>query len=134
MDATSWSTVVNVAADQASYRDTGLAANTTYYYRVVAYNGAGQAPASDVVYETTSEASSINLSASGYKRRGIKNATLSWTGLANANVYRNGGLVAADARVDHDDNIGSKGSGSYTYQVCSGDLSSTCSNEATVVF
>ena len=104
-----------------------------YQYRVVAYNGIDADP-SNVFSASTQEAGAIVLSASGYKQRGVKHATLPWSGLANANVYRDGGLVATGASSSYDDNIGSEGGGSYSYRVCSGDLSSSCSNEVTVVF
>ncbi|MGB5178969.1 MAG: PKD domain-containing protein [Gammaproteobacteria bacterium] len=132
-DGVPWSTVSTVAANQISYNDTGLSPSTTYWYRVVAYNGIDANP-SNVDSATTHDAGAVVLSASGYKRKGVKHVTLTWSGLPGANVYRDDGLVATGASSPHDDNIGSKGGGSYTYQVCNGDLNSTCSNEVTVVF
>ena len=132
-DSVTWSTASTVAANQTSYNDTGLSPSTTYWYRVIAYNGLDADP-SNMDFAITQDAGAAALSASGYKHKGIKHATLTWSGLASANVYRDGGLVATGASSSYDDNIGSKGAGNYTYQVCSGDLSTTCSNEATVVF
>jgi titin len=43
----SWTDIATLApsgADYGSYSDTGLAANTTYWYRVLAYNWAGDSP------------------------------------------------------------------------------------------
>jgi len=131
---TTWSTANTVAANQTSYSDTGLSPSTTYWYRVVAYNGVDDASPSNDVSATTEDASAVVLSASGYKRKGVKHVILTWSGLASANVYHDGSQVATGARSPHDDNIGSKGGGSYTYQVCSGALTSTCSNIETVVF
>ena len=122
-----------ISCHQTAYNDTGLSPSTTYWYRVVAYNGIDADP-SDEASTDTKDASDVVLSASGYKRKGVKHVTLTWSGLPGANVYRDAGLVATGANSPHDDNIGSKGGGSYTYQVCSEDLTSTCSNEVTVVF
>ena len=132
-DGTTWSTASTVAANQTSYNDTGLSPSTIYGYRVVAYNGIDANPSNEVS-AITQDAGAVVLSASGYKRKGVKHVTLTWSGLASANVYRDGGLVTMGAGSPHDDNIGSKGGGSYTYQVCSGDLTPTCSNAVTVVF
>jgi hypothetical protein len=87
-----------------------------------------------VDFAITQDAGAVVLSANGYKRKGIKHVTLNWSGLASARVYRDGSLVATGASSSHDDNIGSRGGGSYTYQVCSGELTTTCSNAVTVVF
>jgi PKD repeat protein len=132
-DSTTWSTASTVAANQTSYNDTGLSPSTTYWYRVVAYNGFDASP-SNIDSAITQDAGAVALSASGYKRKGIKHVTLTWSGLPSGNVYRDIGLVATGASSPYDDNIGSKGSGSYTYQICSGDLTPICSNEVTVVF
>jgi hypothetical protein len=132
-DSVTWSAASTVAANQTSYHDSGLSPSTTYWYRVVAYNGVDANP-SNVDSAITQDAGAVVLTASGYKHKGVKHVTLTWSGLPGANVYRDGGLVATGASPPHDDNIGSKGGGSYTYQVCSGDLTTTCSNEVTVVF
>jgi hypothetical protein len=132
-DSVTWSTASTVAANQTSYNDTGLSPSTTYWYRVVAYNGLDANP-SNMDSAITQDTGAIALGASGYKSKGIKHATLTWSGLPSTNVYRDGSLVATGASSPYDDNIGSKGGGSYTCQVCSGDLTTTCSNEVTVVF
>ena len=50
-----WSDVSgNLPVDTVTYADTGLTCNTQYYYRVFAFNGAGDSPASTVVNATTS--------------------------------------------------------------------------------
>lgn len=43
----------NLAADTTTYVDTGLTCNTRYFYRVVAFNGAGDSAPSTVVDATT---------------------------------------------------------------------------------
>src|SRR5207244_4335298 len=48
-----WTTVATTGQDVTMYSDTGLAAGTTYYYRVYAINAGGDSPPSDVVSATT---------------------------------------------------------------------------------
>jgi hypothetical protein len=52
-DGATWAEIDSVAAGVAAYSDTGLAAETTYYYRVRAYNGSGQSAPSNVAASTT---------------------------------------------------------------------------------
>ncbi len=78
----------------------------------------------------------FSLSATGYKVRGVQHADLTWSGASgtNVDVYRDGALIATTANDGaHTDNIGARGGGSYTYQVCEAGTS-TCSNTATVTF
>jgi PKD repeat protein len=76
----------------------------------------------------------IQLSARGYKVKGLEKVDLSWSGPSGASydVYRNGTKIATLSTTAYTDTVG-KGPGSYTYQVCAPALSS-CSNEATVSF
>lgn len=81
-------------------------------------------------------AGDISLSATAYKVRGIQHVDLSWSGATSTNVdvFRNGALVTTTANDGfYTDNIGARGPGNYTYQVCE-EGSSTCSNEATASF
>jgi fibronectin type 3 domain-containing protein len=48
-----WLTIVKVQEDVTDYTDDGLAAETTYFYRVSALTDSGTAPPSDVVSATT---------------------------------------------------------------------------------
>lgn len=87
---------------------------------------------------TVSEASTgdFTLSATGYKERGLHKADLTWEGASSTNVdvYRDGGLITTTANDGfHKDDINQRGSGTYTYTVCEAGTS-TCSNEASVVF
>ncbi len=49
----SYAQVASLGAGQTSYADNSLQSGTTYYYRVYAYNGAGQSPYSAEAFATT---------------------------------------------------------------------------------
>ena len=81
----------------------------------------------------------FTLSATGYKVRGVHNADLKWSGATsdNVDIYRDGIIIASPPNSDlaYTDDIGNKGGGSYTYQICEADgTSPTCSNKVTVTF
>ncbi len=78
----------------------------------------------------------INLTAEGYKIRGVCYVGLTWSGATgiNVNIYRNGVLVATTANDgSYTDYLGKKISGTFIYQVCETD-GSVCSNQAPVTF
>lgn len=78
----------------------------------------------------------FTMSANGYKSKGLQTADLSWSGATSSNVdvYRNGSLIVTTANdTAYTDNIGVKGGGSYTYQICE-EASSTCTTTVTVTF
>ena len=52
-DGTSWSLLVNVGTNVASYSDSGLTPDTTYYYRVRSFNGIGESANSASASATT---------------------------------------------------------------------------------
>lgn len=52
-DGSTWNSLATVATDVATYTDTGLASNTTYWYRVSAHNDAGASAWSLPVSGTT---------------------------------------------------------------------------------
>lgn len=58
-DSGSWSEIVTVGANEEAYQDTGLTSGTKYYYRVRAYNDAGNS-------EYSLEASAITLTRSTF--------------------------------------------------------------------
>jgi len=85
---------------------------------------------------TSPPASSLTLSTSGFKVKGLKNANLSWSGASgnDVDVYRNSAKITTTTNDGaYRDNIGTKGSGTYIYKVC-GAGTATCSNNSTVVF
>jgi putative Ig domain-containing protein/matrixin/fibronectin type III domain protein/Ig-like domain-containing protein len=58
-----YSLIATLPANQTGYSDTGLAAATTYYYRVKAFNNAGESGYSNEAFATTNSATASNNSA-----------------------------------------------------------------------
>jgi subtilisin family serine protease len=131
--------VAKVAADVGSYADTGLIDGTSYYYRVRAFNAAGDsAPSEDNA--TTPLAAPSNLSAEAASSSRID---LSWTdhssvesGFRIEQKVGSGGTYTEIAVVDTDVNTysstGLEVSTTYYYRVKAyeGTLDSAYSNEA----
>ncbi len=74
--AGSWAEIATVGADVTTYQDTGLEAETTYYYRVKAYKGAQYSDYSNESNATTGLAGPIDLGAASVSSSQID---LSWT-------------------------------------------------------
>jgi len=134
----SYSTVATLGANVTSYSDTSVSGSTTYNFKVGALKGATPSSFSNVLPATTPSqpSGSINLSASGFKVKGLQQVNLSWTGATTANVeIRRGGSLIATTPNDgsYNDNIGVKGTATYQYVVCNTG-GGTCSNTVTVVF
>jgi hypothetical protein len=55
-DAAGWVTIATTGQDETTFIDTGLAPDTSYYYRVFATNVAGDSPPSDLAMATTPSA------------------------------------------------------------------------------
>ncbi len=77
----------------------------------------------------------ISLSARGYKQNGLQKVDLSWNGPSGVSfdVYRDGTKIATVLATSYTDNVNQRGSGTYTYRVCT-LATSTCSNDASVTF
>lgn len=133
-DEAAWTAAGSVGADVTSLDDTGLTSQTTYWYRVRAYNGAGPSAWTHSAAVTTPEATSIQLHASGYKLQGSHRVDLRWDGATHVNVYRDDVLVATVEGTSYTDAIDAKGGGSYTHQVCAVAPPTTCSNTVTTTF
>lgn len=113
---TDWSTIATPAANVAAYNNTGLTADTVYYYRVTARNAAGDSAASTVVARRTLLTAPTGLLAtgmstsqvdlvwpdatgeSGYVLERSPNGSTLWTTraalAANATTWSDTGLVA----------------------------------------
>jgi len=79
----------------------------------------------------------ITLTATGYKVKGRQKADLEWVGAEGdlVDIYRDSVKIKTTENDGfYKDNIDNLGRGSYTYQVCEADSTTTCSNEATVTF
>jgi subtilase family serine protease len=61
LDGATWSTVGTVGSGVTSFANTGLAAGTTYYYRVLATNGSGTSAASGTVSAKTLAATTTSI-------------------------------------------------------------------------
>lgn len=134
-----WSTIASLGANSQSFTDNTVESLTTYNYRVLAGNSAGDS-ASDSIQITSAEqvAPNITLSASGYKTKGWQNVDVSWDAAGTpvvlyrntTSVYSGSGSSFTDARI-------SKGGAVYDYQVCpQGEPrgSDNCSNVVRIVF
>ena len=131
-DGGNWVEAGSTGVDQTSFVDYGLAPATNFGYRVVAFNAGGDASPSNSDYATTHTVG-ISLEAIGSKRRGVMNVDLSWEGLDGGSLYRNGVSVGTVSGNSYFETLG-KGGGTFSYQICSDDSRSNCSNTAMVVF
>jgi beta-lactamase superfamily II metal-dependent hydrolase/transcriptional regulator CtsR len=126
----SFTQIATVEAGVTAYSSTGLAANSTYEYRVRAFNDAGSSAYSNTASATTqSPPPAITLTTHGYKDKGLHKALLNWSGATSArvDVYRNGVKIATvNNSGSYTDHIDNRGSAAYTHRICE-EASSTCS-------
>lgn len=131
--AGSWSELANKGVNASSHQDSGLSSNSTYFYRVIAYNSSGEA-ISNTDSATTDEEPALSLSASGFKTKGKHHISLQWTGSTNVDIYRDGSEIATvSSGSSYTDATGRKGGRTYQHYVCMAGTS-TCSNTVTTVF
>jgi hypothetical protein len=138
LDGSQWTLLDTLAPNLTAYTDSGLSPETTYFYRLRAYNADGQSPYSNTASATTLPAGGgdIVLEAIGSSLGVNQVVDLTWSGAATANVdvYRNGVLIGTIANSGtYRDKLGKNVTGSFTYQVCE-EGTATCSNEVTVTF
>jgi len=137
-DGLNWVSIDSVSANVTAFSDNGLMANSTYYYRVTAFNGYGSSVESNTVSATTEAASPINLTATGRKVKGVKHIDLQWYQYQSVDIYfDNDDAVPANGGsgepYSYDLNTGQKGGGTHTIQVCNAG-GGDCSEVVTVVF
>ena len=139
-ELTSFATIGTIGANSTSYTDTGLIADTEYFYRVFAYNGDGDSGFSNVASESTDPEPpvTLSLSAAGRTAKGKQVIDLSWTGAAgtNVDVYRDGNKIATTANNGaYSDATGLRVKGAvYQHFVCEQDSTTVCSNETVTSF
>jgi chitodextrinase len=127
---------VDLPAGTESYRNEGLQAATTYYYRVGAWNPNGQSAwaTAQATTHVAPPTPAMSLSASGYKAKGVQHVVLEWAGADRVDIYRDDLPVATGVSANSfDDDIGAKGGGTYQHYVCEADTTN-CSNTTTTVF
>jgi len=130
-----WAFLANAAADAQSFDDDGVTPNTSYNYRVRAYNSSGSSDWSNEAGATTPNG--IALAANGYKVKGVHTIDLTWSNATtgNCDIYRDGVLVATVPNTgSYTDSTGAKGGATYTYQVCEEGSTTACSNTVLVTF
>jgi hypothetical protein len=135
-DGASWQQIGTAAADAIAYTDNTVVGSTVYYYRINANNAAGSSAWDGPVNVQTP--AGIVLAANGYKVKGTQHTDLDWSGTTGqaVDILRDGNVidtVPAGGQTTYTDNIGRKGGGAYSYQVCESGGTS-CSNQVTVVF
>jgi PKD repeat protein len=135
-DNTNWSQIASVEADRTGDIDPTVSPNTTYYYRVRAYNGSGTSSYSNTASATTQDG--LSLTATGRKVKGVHVVDLEWSGSAATlfYIYRDGENITPSSvsGTDYSDNTGNKGGASYQYQVCEAGNPLNCSNTVRVDF
>jgi vibriolysin len=124
----------NNASGQTASNTYSADGSYTVTLTVTDNDGATDSSSQSVTVADTS-GGTYDLTATGYKQRGVHNIDLSWTGNAsNVDIYRDGNAVATNVGgATYTDNTGSKGGATYVYQVCDAGTS-TCSDSETVVF
>ncbi len=135
---TSWSWDFGDGASSATQHPSHTYASAgTYTVTLTVTDNAGATGTSSQAVTVSVASSAITLTAIGYKVKGLQKVDLSWDPsdpTTNVDIYRNGAVIATTINDGaYTDNINKKGTATYTYKVCLAGTS-TCSNEATVVF
>jgi hypothetical protein len=120
----------------ASFSTSALTAGTHTITASASDSGGLTGSASITLTVTSGGGSSITLSLTGRKVKGVQHVDLAWSGAASASVdiFRNGVKVVTTANDGaHTDNTGAKGGGSYTYKVCEAGTG-TCSPDRVITF
>jgi hypothetical protein len=131
-----WVVIADLGVGMDAYSDAGLDAATQYFYRVSAHNNSGSSGYTSAEATTNGEQTQgLELSASGYKVKGVHHISLQWTGAGTVDVYRDGIKVASGAAgSSYDYSIGRKGGATYEHHVCESGGDTNCSNVTTTTF
>lgn len=124
------------ATSTAANPSHSYAAGGTYTVSLTVADDDGATGTASQSVAVSSATAGITLTAKGYKVKGVQQADLAWSGAGSTSVdvYRNGTRITATANDGaYTDNIGKSGGGTYAYKVCEAGTT-TCSNEASVVF
>jgi PKD repeat protein len=135
LDNSNWSQIDSVGADVNNYIDMTVSPNTTYFYRVRAFNGSGSSSYSNTANAATPDG--LALEAIGYKIKGKHTVDLTWSGgsLSLVDIYRDGSLIfGGKTGGTHKDLMENKGGASYLYRVCETGIPTNCSNTVQVDF
>jgi serine protease len=109
--SSSWVQIATVGANVLTYSNTGLSANTTYYYRVRAYNTAGNSSYSNTDSATTFPLSSLHIGDLDGSSTVAKN---NWTATVTITVHDGNHAPVSDAAVTGSWSAGASGSSSCT--------------------
>jgi hypothetical protein len=85
VDQTTWSQIATTGANVTTYASVGLAASTTYYYRVRATNSGGNSPFSNVASGSTLAAPTLPAAPSGLVAKAITPQRIDLTWVDNSN-------------------------------------------------
>ncbi len=133
--ANDWTLVGQVGMDVTAFSDTGLSPDMTYYYRVYAYNAAGNSGFSSVASDTTGSTGSMHVDAlSGSGDPGRRNH---WDATVTITVVDGVGAPVANAAVSGSWSNGATGGATCTTNSsgeCSVTKSNLKSNVANVIF
>jgi hypothetical protein len=125
-DGSDWVQIDALEQDARTYADASLYPNTTYHYRVRAFNASGLSGYSNVASATTLEG--LDLVAVGYKVKAEYRVDLTWSGGTSPgyDLYRNSYRFAEDIAGDaYTDIVGARGV--YDYHVCAAGAITNCS-------
>ncbi len=134
LDGANWILIDIADANSENFMDSTALPDTTYSYRVQAYNGSGTSSFSNIA--TTSTPAGLALTGFGYKEKNQYLIYLSWSGGSGPNydIYRDNYLIyqTIAGSTEHTDSVSSRGN--YLYQVCEAGSTIECSNYLMIDF
>ncbi len=130
-----WTKLSSLASDSQTYTDNTVASASDYLYRIRAYNGAGSSDYSNEYSVTSLVATSLDLTASGFKTKGVQYVDLSWSNQSLAvDVYRDDQAIIENiSGGQYSDGPLGKGGAAYRYHICETG-GTACSKDVLVTF